>query len=100
KKKLQLRIKGTATIISAGDSTFAQFLHQAQQSSLKDYTTQKAPSSILEAIDDALAQEKVYFSPIKITPKVVEVLQLGREQHLRSAYYLQEDIWVEEKLVP
>ncbi|MGD1839926.1 MAG: pyridoxamine 5'-phosphate oxidase family protein [Thermonemataceae bacterium] len=100
KKKLQVRIKGTATLISASDPTYTQFLHQAQQSSLKDYTTQKAPGSILEAIDDTLTQEKVYFSPIKITPAIVEVLQLGREQHLRSAYYKQEDTWVEKKLVP
>ncbi|MEZ5040023.1 MAG: pyridoxamine 5'-phosphate oxidase family protein [Saprospiraceae bacterium] len=100
-KKLQIRMNGEAQLLAAEEVTLQQFLRQIKQStSLKDYMTVNAPGSALEEEAKVLFGSQVHFSAITIKPVYIDVLQLGIEGHLRSAYSLVEGSWSELKMVP
>jgi len=101
KKKLQIRMKGQAALVSEEDEDFRQFLNQIRQSpALKDYTTREAPGSVVNDEAELLFGPEVYFLPVRLRPLYLDILQLGKERHQRSAYSWKEGEWQEERLVP
>lgn len=103
KKKLQLRLYGTAALIDEGHGDFDRYFQTVKaSSSLKDYTTQRAPGSLLaqEAEAGVLFGTEVHFIAVQILPDKLDVLQLGRESHRRSVFCHQNDQWLEQPLVP
>lgn len=103
KKKLQIRLYGEACLIDEGHGDFDRYLQSVKASpSLKDYTTLQAPGSSLEEEEEASALfgKEIHFTAIEVQAQKLDVLQLGREHHQRSCYYLEEEGWREEPLVP
>ena len=100
-KKLQIRMNGEAQLLAEEEVTLQQFLRQIKQSGfLKDYMTMQAPGSALEEEAEVLFGSQVHFSAISIMPVYIDVLQLGVDRHLRSAYSLVRGSWSEVKMVP
>ncbi len=101
-KKLQIRVSGLAELVDKSHGDFDRLLHEVKQtSSLKDYTTLQAPGSSVPDEAALLFGDDVYFSAIKIHPIKLDILQLGREGHRRSAYVKNDSgEWEETILVP
>jgi pyridoxine/pyridoxamine 5'-phosphate oxidase len=101
-KKLQIRMNGLAELVDQRHGDFDRLLNEVKQtSSLKDYTTLQAPGSTVPDEAKLLFGDEVYFLAIKIKPIKLDVLQLGREGHRRSAYAKNESgEWEEAVLVP
>lgn len=101
-KKLQIRMSGLAELVDQAHGDFDRLLNEVKQtSSLKDYTTLQAPGSTVSEEAKLLFGDEVYFLAIKIHPVKLDILQLGREGHLRSAYVKQEgEAWKATTLVP
>jgi len=100
KKQLQIRIKGEAQFIKENEKDFQKYLNIVQAgNSTQDYTTLQSPSTpILEKLAFG---EKLYFLPIKIIPKILDILLLSPSGHQRAKYTLnQNNEWLEQKLVP
>lgn len=101
-KKLQIRMNGWAELVDQGHGDFDRLLNQVKQtSSLKDYTTLQAPGSTVSDEAESLFGDEVYFLAIKVHPIKLDILQLGREGHRRTAYIRQEgEAWEATALVP
>ncbi|MEM1319631.1 MAG: pyridoxamine 5'-phosphate oxidase family protein [Bacteroidota bacterium] len=102
RKQLQLRLKGVAQLVERESEAFTQYLHQVKQSrSVKDYLTLQAPGS---PVDDATAEagfgEQINLAVIEIQPQLLDILQLGRAQHFRSADHWEAGAWRAQPLVP
>ena len=104
KKQLQIRLRGMAELLGEADVFYQNQLNSIQQSrSISDYMTAEAPGSPLEAAEEALAVAygtEVYFTVIRICPRLLDILQLDRNGHQRAAYSMQDGIWQEQLLVP
>lgn len=101
-KKLQIRMSGLAERIDQAHGDFDRLLNEVKQtSSLKDYTTLQAPGSTVSDEAKLLFGDEVYFLAIKVQPLKLDILQLGRDGHRRSAY-AKNDLgeWKEAILVP
>ena len=100
KKLLQIRVEGEAALITNKEE-IATFWHTVQQASKKDYTTQKAPGTIIKNPDEvAYEPEQNYFCPVKLIPNSIEYLRLKRPNHLRVLFSKTDTDWVGEFLVP
>ena len=100
KKLLQLRIRGTAEIIT-DQSQIATYWHTVQEASKKDYTTSSAPGSPIKNPDAVTyMEEENHFCPVKIIPSSMEYLQLKRPNHLRVLFTRADDDWKGAFLVP
>jgi hypothetical protein len=101
RKRLQIRVKGIATIIGEGHTDYPNYLHQVQQSpSLRDYTTLQIPGSPLTT-ESVVHGTDIHFLTILVESLFLDILLLSREGHRRSAYYYMENgQWKEEHLVP
>ena len=100
KKLLQLRISGTAEIITDKEQ-IATYWHTIQEASKKDYTTKIAPGTLINDPDGiAYSSEENYFCPVKIIPTSIEYLLLKRPNHIRVLFSKIDKDWSGEFLMP
>lgn len=100
KKLLQIRVVGTAELITDKDQ-IAGYWHTVQEASRKDYTTINTPGTPIKNPDAvSYTAEENYFCPVKIIPTNIEYLQLKRPNHLRVLFSRTESDWSGEFLVP
>lgn len=100
KKLLQIRVEGKAELITDQEQ-IATYWHTVQESSKKDYTTNRAPGTLIKNPDDIDYQSNEnYFCPVKLVPNTIEYLQLKRPNHLRVLFSKIDTNWSGEFLVP
>ncbi|RMB59457.1 pyridoxamine 5'-phosphate oxidase [Dokdonia sinensis] len=100
KQLLQLRITGKAELITDKDE-IATYWHTVQESSKKDYTTDRAPGTAIKNPDlVSYSKEDAHFCPVKIIPTSIEYLRLKRPNHIRVLFTKKDDDWSGEFLVP
>lgn len=101
KKKLQVRLRVTASFLDEGSPQYLAYLNQVKQSkSVKDYTTTEAPGTVL-APEQALQYfDKINLAVIRLDACEVEILQLSREGHERVLYKRDGDDWQANVLIP
>jgi len=100
KERLQIRIKGIASLIGEEHPDYPLYLQQIQQSpSLRDYTTLQAPGSPLTT-ESVVVGTTLHFAAIVLKSLFLDILLLQRKEHLRCAYHLENGQWVEQPLVP
>jgi pyridoxamine 5'-phosphate oxidase len=100
KKLLQIRIEGKAELIT-DKQQIATYWQTVQESSKKDYTTNRAPGTSIKNPDDVGYEPKEnYFCPVKLIPNTIEYLRLKRPNHLRVLFSRNNIDWSGEFLVP
>ena len=100
KKLLQLRIEGTAELVT-DKAQIETYWHTVQAASRKDYTTIVAPGTVIKNPDVVnYNPEENYFCPVKLVPNTIEYLRLKRPNHLRILFTKAGDNWEGEFLVP
>lgn len=102
RKKLQLRLQGTAELLSKGDFAEAEW-EKAQQGNTSDYRSVGIPASPISTPEEGWqTSEQSHFMVIKITFTNAELLQLRREGHLRADFQFieSEKSWQGEWLIP
>ena len=100
KKLLQIRIEGKAELIT-DKQQIATYWQTVQESSKKDYTTNRAPGTSIKNPDDVGYEPKEnYFCPVKLIPNTIEYLRLKRPNHLRVLFSRNDIDWSGEFLVP
>lgn len=100
KKLMQLRVEGEALIIT-DQKQLKQYWNNIQESSKKDYITEKVPGSPIKNPDNVdYLEEEHHFCAIKIVPKSIEYLKLKRPNHIRILFEKTEEEWNGEFLVP
>ncbi len=100
KKLLQIRIAGTAKLITNKDK-IATYWHTVQEASKKDYTANIAPGTPIKNPDAIVYNlEEHHFCPVKIIPSSIEYLCLKRPNHLRLLFSRIDGDWSGEFLVP
>ncbi|MFT7071239.1 pyridoxamine 5'-phosphate oxidase family protein [Patiriisocius sp. Uisw_017] len=100
KKLLQIRVVGKAELITDKEQ-IATYWHTIQESSRKDYTTNRTPGTPIKNPDDVAYKSKEnYFCPVKLIPNTIEYLRLKRPNHLRVLFSRMDTDWSGEFLVP
>ena len=100
KKLMQLRVEGKAQKIT-DPKQLKQYWNNIQESSKKDYITERAPGSPIKNPDNVdYLEEEHHFCAVKIVPKSIEYLRLKRPNHLRIQFKKTEGEWNGEFLVP
>ncbi|MFT4800685.1 MAG: pyridoxamine 5'-phosphate oxidase [Flavobacteriaceae bacterium] len=100
KKLLQIRVEGKAELIT-DKQQIATYWQTVQESSKKDYTTNRAPGTSIKNPDDVGYESKEnYFCPVKLVPNTIEYLRLKRPNHLRVLFSRTDTDWSGEFLVP
>ncbi len=100
KKLLQIRITGTAQLITDQEQ-IATYWHTVQEASKKDYTTNIAPGTPIKSPDTVTYDaDDNHFCPVRIIPNSMEYLQLKRPNHLRILFSKNDDEWSGDFLVP
>ena len=100
KKLLQIRIEGKAELIT-DKQQIATYWQTVQESSKKDYTTNRAPGTSIKNPDDVGYEPKEnYFCPVKLIPNTIEYLRLKRPNHLRVLFSRNDIGWSGDFLVP
>ena len=100
KKLLQIRVEGKAELIT-DKQQIATYWQTVQESSKKDYTTNRAPGTSIKNPDDVGYEPKEnYFCPVKLIPNTIEYLRLKRPNHLRVLFSRNDIDWSGEFLVP
>jgi len=101
RKKLQLRIKGEAKVWTSSGEKHREFKRRVEQSgSLKDYTTNQAPGTPLREEGLPESGTEIYFAVVEIESILLDILQLGSENHQRAQYQKENQEWKEQKVVP
>jgi pyridoxamine 5'-phosphate oxidase len=100
RKQLQVRIRGEASLLTAGSEYEARLQQIKQSPGLKDYTTGAAPGSLLQEGTAFGENDEIHFAMVKIHPHLIDVLQLAPKGHQRAEYQWQNDQWAERRLVP
>lgn len=88
KKKLQIRMKGVANIISTGVE-YDQY-KASLQNRTTDYQTRLAPSTIANQ-EELIYDDDIYFVVLKFIPKEIDILQLGKHKHIRIGLSIDEE---------
>ena len=100
KKLMQVRVEGEAQIIT-DPKQLKQYWNNIQESSKKDYITERAPGSPIKNPDNVdYLEEEHHFCAVKIVPKCIEYLRLKRPNHIRVLFIKKEDKWNGKFLVP
>ncbi|MFT4643797.1 MAG: pyridoxamine 5'-phosphate oxidase [Planctomycetota bacterium] len=100
KKLVQIRLEGKAHLI-IDKSQIATYWHTVQQASRKDYTTSMAPGTPIKDPESVGYQlDKNYFCPVQLVPDTIEILRLGRPNHVRILFSRMGADWTGEFLVP
>ncbi len=91
---------GKAELITDKEQ-IATYWHTIQESSRKDYTTNRTPGTPIKNPDDVAYKSKEnYFCPVKLIPNTIEYLRLKRPNHLRVLFSRMDTDWSGEFLVP
>ncbi len=98
--RLQLRIKGKTRIIEKKSELHTEYLHQLKDSALEDYRTPLPPSSIFSQASTADQSDSIHFSAIEIIPLELDMLLLGRDEHVRYRYHPKNGNWNTVRLMP
>ena len=99
-KMLQLKVEGTAQIITNKDRLNTTW-QNIQPNSRKDYITQISPGSSIKNPDHVeYIENENYFTIIDIIPSKIEYLKLQRPNHIRALFTKIDDKWNGEFLVP
>ncbi|WP_298480961.1 pyridoxamine 5'-phosphate oxidase family protein [uncultured Maribacter sp.] len=99
-KKMQIKIDGKASIVKDQDLLKEKWLNINSESK-KDYTTTKAPGSILENPSElTFLKEKNYFCIIEVKTKTVEYLKLRETSHFKVLFNKDINGWTSQFLVP
>ena len=100
-KKLQVRMKGRAFLIENIKKLYPQLLERIKNSPLiKDFTAKEAPSTVIEEPCELHFGSEIFFEAVRIVPEILDVLQIGEENHIRYRYTNENGSWKEERLVP
>ncbi|TDT37957.1 pyridoxine/pyridoxamine 5'-phosphate oxidase [Maribacter spongiicola] len=100
KKMLQLKVEGTAHIVTNTDRLHTTW-QNIQPNSRKDYITQTSPGSSIKNPDHVdYIEDKNYFTIIDIIPSKIEYLKLQRPNHIRALFLKTDDKWNGKFLVP
>lgn len=101
KKQLQLRMKGDAQLIGPEQEAYASYLDRVRQSpAAGDYTALHPPGTEIEKDTEPASGKELHFLAVRILPRYLDVLQLGKEKHTRMAYVRRNGQWQGKKLVP
>jgi pyridoxine/pyridoxamine 5'-phosphate oxidase len=101
KKQLQLRLKGEVELIGPGHKAYSDYIEKVKQSpAVKDYNSLQPPGTEIAGHESPGSGEELHFLAIRIRPVLLDILQLGKEQHLRMAYSREQEQWVSKRLVP
>ncbi len=95
-RKVQLRVYGNAIIEPQTDKYWAKVARK------QDYNTVQAPGTPIDqpSYEMKEPEDGSYFSVLKVHPETMDVLQLGRDQHLRLSFALKDGKWQGTWLVP
>ncbi|WP_397446526.1 pyridoxamine 5'-phosphate oxidase family protein [Polaribacter sp. R77954] len=100
KKLLQIKIEGTAEIIS-DKNALKPYWSSVGENSKKDYTTEKAPATIIKNPEFVSYSAKTnYFCVLKISISKIEYLRLKRPNHIRVNFIKTETGFKGDFLVP
>ena len=100
KKLLQVRVEGTAALIT-DPKQIATYWHTVQSAARKDYTTEKAPGTLITNPDNVdYNADEHYFCPVQLRPTSIEYLRLKRPNHIRVLFSKVDEDWNGEFLVP
>lgn len=100
KSLLQLKIEGTAQIVSDKER-LKKYWSGVQPSSRKDYITGNNPGTEIKNPDEITYLENTdYFLMIDIVPKKIEYLKLKRPNHIRAEFIKENEDWNGTFLVP
>jgi len=92
KKRLQIQVKGEMKLITSG-KTYEDYWSRIQGASKKDFSTEKAPGSIITNPEDVeYAENENFFCVLKLVPSEIEYLQLKSPNRVR-ALFTKEDNW-------
>ncbi len=100
---LQIRVQGMALLHSQDDLT-SKYWVGVQGNGLNSYTTVLPPGSSIAKKDEGnqwfAEPTDRYFSVLEIIPNYIDVLQLGRESHIRAEFNRIGDEWKGAYVVP
>jgi pyridoxine/pyridoxamine 5'-phosphate oxidase len=100
-KKLQVRIKGKAYLIENIRMLYPQLLEHIKNSPLKkDFTALEAPGSVVEENYTPRLGSEIFFEAVRIVPDEIDILQVGKDEHLRCLCTEEKGVWKQERLVP
>lgn len=100
KQLLQVKVEGTATIIS-NKETLQKYWSGVQPNSRNDYSTYLTTGSPISNPDSVkYLDEENHFTIVEITPNRMEYLKLKRPNHLRIQFSKLDGIWNGQFLVP
>jgi pyridoxine/pyridoxamine 5'-phosphate oxidase len=101
KKHLQLRMKGAAELIGPEHEAYTQYVEKVRESpAIKDYTSAEAPGTVIMKESQLQHGQDLHFMAIRIRPVYLDLLQLGKEEHLRMSYRQVAGAWQVHRLVP
>jgi len=99
-KLLQLKIEGTATVVTDKNRLTSTW-QTIQPNSKKDYITNSSPGSLLKNPDQVeYIEEGNYFCILDVVPTKIEYLKLKRPNHIRALFKKIDNSWNGEFLVP
>jgi len=100
---LQIRVKGKVKIHEENEMT-EKYWPGVKGSSAKNYTTVLAPGTEIASTEEGYKWENnpdgSHFTILEIIPNDMEVLQLGRDGHIRAGFRRIKDCWKGSFLVP
>lgn len=100
KKLLQVKLIGTASLISSAQEIESYWQH-IPKNSRKDYITQHAPGTPIKNPDHVeYLPDQANFGVLQVAPTSIEILQLKRPNHLRIEFTLKDGDWQGQFLVP
>lgn len=101
KKQLQLRMKGDAQLIGPDQEAYAAYFDRVRQSpAARDYMALHPPGTEIDEDAALTFGNELHFLAVRILPRYLDVLQLGKEKHVRMAYVRRDEQWQGKKLVP
>jgi pyridoxine/pyridoxamine 5'-phosphate oxidase len=86
KKLMQIKVEGLIKIITSGED-YITYWSKVQGKSQSDFTTQKAPGTLIDNPDHVnYKEDDHHFCILELVPKRIEYLQLKRPHHIRARF--------------
>lgn len=86
KKLMQIKVEGIIKIINSGED-YNNYWSKVQGKSQSDFTTQKAPGTLIDNPNQVnYKEDEHHFCILKLVPKCIEYLQLRRSHHIRARF--------------
>jgi pyridoxine/pyridoxamine 5'-phosphate oxidase len=103
RQKLQIRLNGNIELHHQ-DSLTEKYWPGVKSTGAKDYTSLRAPGETIESAEEAHVWEddpkEVHFMILEFQPRTMDVLQLGKQGHLRFYYEKKATEWKGQIIVP